>query len=182
MDDDGSVRVEWDASADALALAADSIAVVATDLTGTPVAVSDGHIRADGTATLGIPYADRGRYAFHVIVYRLGADDDQDDRDVVLRAGFHGSLRFEEGLDGMAGNAVIVTGQAKRSAMLGDQDNREVILANKPQGLLGAGLSGGVVGLRSAAGGVCEAPVEDEPSAELRPPPLKDDPDVLSDG
>ena len=175
VDDNGQLRIEWDGSADALALAADAVAVVATDLTGTPVAVSDGHVRADGAATLDLPYADRGRFAFHVVPYRA---TDHDNREVIVRAGFHGSLRFEEGLDGTAGNAVIVTGQAKRAAVLGDQDNREVILATKPQGLLGSGLSGGVVGQRSADA-VCEAPVEGEPSAEMRPPPRKDDPDAL---
>jgi hypothetical protein len=87
----------------------------------------------------------------------------------------------------MAGNAVIVTGQAKRAAVLGDQDNGEVVLANKPQGLPGHGLSGGVVGLRSASA-VCETTVtdeaavneamSDEPSAKLCPPPRKEDPDV----
>ena len=176
VDDNGQVRIEWDASADALAPAADAVAVVATDLTGTPVAVSDGYTRADGGATLGVPYADRGRYAFHVLPYRLG---DHDNREVVVRAGFHGSLRFEEGLDGMVGNAVIVTGQAKRAAVLGEQDNRDVILATKPQGLLGSGLSGGVVGLRSA-GAVCEPVVEDAPPVERRPPTRKEDPDVIA--
>ena len=172
VDDGGSVRVEWDASADALALPGDAVAVVATDLTGTPVAVSDGHTRADGGATLALPYADRGRYAFHVLPYRLG----QDDEAAAVTGGFHGSLRFEEGLDGMAGNAVVVTGQAKRAAVLGDHDNREVILVGKPKGLLGSGRSDGVAG---SAGAVCEAPMEGEPPAELRPRPGKDDPDAL---
>ena len=134
VDDDGQVRVEWDAAGDALAFPDDGIALVVTDLTGTPVALADGSTRQAGAATVNVPYADRGRYAFHVVPYRL---DDQDNREVIVRAGFHGSLRFEEGLDGMAGNPVIVTGQAKRAAVLG-RDNSEVAMV-KPKGLLGTG-------------------------------------------
>ena len=55
-DDNGQVRIEWDAAVgDALAPADDNVAIVVTDLTGTPVSVSDGHTRADGAATVGVP-------------------------------------------------------------------------------------------------------------------------------
>ena len=161
VDDNGQVRVEWDAAGDALAFPDDGIALVVTDLTGTPVALSDGHTRADGAATVNVPYAERGRYAFHVVPYRL---DEQDDREVIVRAGFHGSLRFEQGLDGMAGNAIVVSGQAKRTAVLGDQDNREVILVDKPKGLLGTGRQS----LRPYQA-PDQVPPADEPMHRLRP-------------